>query len=180
MDKKWMIYGANGYSGKLIVQQAVNEGYKPILAGRNESEITKIADALGLELRVFDLENEDVLANEIKDIDLLLNCAGPFVDTAEAFVKACLKCRVNYLDLSGELEVFEYCHSQSDQAKEHGITICPGVAFDVVPTEAIAAKLKDIMPDATTLKLGFDGDMALSPGSSVTLLKGVANRCLST
>ena len=179
MDKQWMIYGANGYSGKLVAQLAVNKGYKPILAGRNESAIIKMANDFGLDSRVFGLENENSLAEELKDINLVLNCAGPFVETAEPFVKACLKHGVHYLDLSGELEVFEYCYSHGDEAKEKGILICPGVAFDVVPTEAIAAKLKAAMPDATTLKLGFDGDMSLSPGSSITLLKGIGNPNLS-
>ena len=90
MDKQWMIYGANGYSGKLVAQLAVNKGYKPILAGRNESAIIKMANDFGLDSRVFGLENENSLAEELKDINLVLNCAGPFVETAEPFVKACL------------------------------------------------------------------------------------------
>ncbi len=94
-------------------------------------------------------------------------------------VTACLASQTHYLDLSGELAVFDYCHSRDAEARARGIVLCPGVAFDVVPTESIAFKLKQLLPDATTLKLGFDGKMALSPGSTITLLDGIGNPDLS-
>ena len=62
--KKWMIYGANGYSGKLIANYAKEKGFTPIVAGRNKSQILDIANELALESRVFDLESHDnVVAN---------------------------------------------------------------------------------------------------------------------
>jgi len=55
MHKPWMVYGANGYTGELIAREAARRGLKPILAGRNPGKIAQLANALGLEARVFDL-----------------------------------------------------------------------------------------------------------------------------
>ena len=52
----WMIYGANGYTGRLTAREAVRRGMRPILAGRNEAEIRSLAKDLGLEYRVFGLD----------------------------------------------------------------------------------------------------------------------------
>ena len=179
MNGRWMIYGAYGYSGKLIAEEAVKQGLKPVLAGRNAARIKSLAAALGCEACIFDLDNPDAMILHMQDMDLLLNCAGPFQETVRPLVTACLHTQTHYLDLSGELEVFEYCKSCDEDAKKQGVILCPGVAFDVVPTESIALKLKQLLPDATELKLGFDGKMALSPGSTITLLGGIGNPELS-
>ncbi len=179
MNGRWMIYGANGYSGRLIAEQAVKQGLKPVLAGRNGAKLKALAASLACEACIFDLDNPEAMAVQLQDMDLLLNCAGPFQDTVRPLVTACLRTQTHYLDLSGELEVFEYCKSRDADAKQRGIILCPGVAFDVVPTESIALKLKQLLPDATELKLGFDGKMALSPGSTITLLGGIGNPDIS-
>ena len=175
MNKKWMIYGANGYTGELMAREAVKRGYRPVLAGRNQSIIQKLASELNLDYRVFPLINHATITSELSDIQLVLNCAGPFTKTAKAMLEACLSVKCHYLDISGEMTVFEHCFSNHERGREQGCIICPGAAFDIVPTEAAAAKLKELLPDATILKLGFDGQMALSPGSSLTLLEGIGN-----
>ena len=175
MSQTWMLYGANGYSGQLIAELAVQRGEKPILAGRNANAIYAMADRLGCEARVLDLGNESTLVDSLADIKLVLNCAGPFSETARPLLAACLQSHTHYLDLSGELAVFEHCYHQHERAFRQGTLICPGVALDVVPTESIALKLKQLMPNATQLKLGFDGKMALSPGSTLTLLSGIGD-----
>ena len=97
----WMIYGATGYSGQLIVKQAVKAGMRPVLAGRSEDKVKALAAQHGLEFRVFSI---DMLAQSdalIVGMDLVLNCAGPFSQTAEVMMQACLKQRAHYLDITG-------------------------------------------------------------------------------
>ncbi|KTC70182.1 saccharopine dehydrogenase [Legionella birminghamensis] len=170
----WMIYGANGYSGKLIAKEAKLRGLNPVLAGRNENSIKALAAELGLESRVFDLDNPQAICRELAGLELVLNCAGPFSSTSKAMIQACIQSNVHYLDITGEISVFEYAHSQNNLAEDSGILLCPGVGFDVIPTDCVAAKLKQMLPDANYLALGFDSKSGLSPGTAKTAVEGLA------
>ena len=103
----FLIYGASGYTGKLIVELSIRKGLKPVLAGRTESKIKPLADKFGLEYLIFGLDNIAEIAQNIKKIPLVLNCAGPFSRTARPIVEACLLAKTHYLDITGEIEVFE-------------------------------------------------------------------------
>ncbi|MFT4102174.1 MAG: saccharopine dehydrogenase NADP-binding domain-containing protein [Burkholderiaceae bacterium] len=168
MSTQWMIYGANGYTGELIAREAVRRGLAPVLAGRNRDKIAPLAGELGLEVRGFGLDDVEQASRQIEGLALVLNCAGPFSATAAPMMKACLQAGAHYLDITGEIAVFELAHSLDAQAREAGIVICPGVGFDVIPTDCVAAVLKEQMPDATHLALGFDSRTGLSPGTAKT------------
>ena len=88
--KPWMIYGANGYSAQIILKVASERGMKPIIAGRNRSEIDQLSSEHDLDSRIFDLTSLDSVSEQISDIDILLNCAGPFSSTAEMMISASL------------------------------------------------------------------------------------------
>ena len=171
---QWMIYGANGYTGELIAREAVKRGHKPLLAGRSPDKINKLAAELGLTATAFSLDDIADATRNIDGCDLVLNCAGPFSATAEPMMKACLNARAHYLDITGEIAVFELAQSLSAQARSAGVVLCPGVGFDVIPTDCVAASLKAAMPDATHLVLGFDSRSGLSPGTAKTSVEGLA------
>ncbi|MBT2571406.1 saccharopine dehydrogenase NADP-binding domain-containing protein [Planococcus sp. ISL-110] len=171
--KKWMIYGANGYTGELIAREAVSRGMSPVLGGRNAGKIRPLAEELSLEFQAFPLDGH--AAAQLKNIDLVLHCAGPFQVTSEAMIQACLSAKTHYLDITGEVSVFEHTHSLHAQAAEREVVLCSGVGFDVVPTDCIALKLKEEMPDATELWLGFDSDSGISPGTFKTMIQGLGS-----
>ncbi|WP_350023886.1 saccharopine dehydrogenase family protein [Pseudomonas protegens] len=171
---KWMIYGANGYTGELIARDAVKRGLKPVLAGRSRDKVEALARELGLEARVFGLEDEVRLLAQIKGHGLVLHCAGPFSATAAPMMEACLRANAHYADITGEIAVFEHAQSLNERARAAGVVICPGVGFDVVPTDCVAAALKNAMPDATHLALGFDSRSSFSPGTAKTSIEGMA------
>lgn len=171
---KWMIYGANGYTGELIARDAVRRGLKPVLAGRSRDKVEALARELGLEARVFGLEDEVRLLAQIKGHGLVLHCAGPFSATAAPMMEACLRANAHYLDITGEIAVFEHAQSLNERARAAGVVICPGVGFDVVPTDCVAAALKNALPDATHLALGFDSRSSFSPGTAKTSIEGMA------
>jgi short subunit dehydrogenase-like uncharacterized protein len=174
MDVPWMLYGANGYTGQLIVRGAVRRGLQPILAGRSRDKIMRLADELGLQARVFDLRERAQAAMALKGMRLVLHCAGPFSAASALLISACLTTGTHYLDITGEIDVLEYAHEQGEAARTAGIVICPGVGFDVIPTDCVAAKLKSALPNATHLALGFHSGSALSPGTGKTLLESLA------
>ena len=162
----WMIYGANGYTGELIAREAVRRGHRPILAGRSE-KVRALANELGLAWRVFDLAKP-----ELEGVRAVLHCAGPFSHTSAPMVRACLESRVHYLDITGEIAVFESIFRKDADAKARGIVLLPGVGFDVVPTDCLAAALHAKLPDATELWLAFSSSGSLSRGTLKTMLEG--------
>jgi short subunit dehydrogenase-like uncharacterized protein len=168
----WMIYGASGYTGGLIAREARKRGLRPVLAGRSRKKLAPLAEALLLPLRVFDLDDGEAVGRGLAGMRLVLNCAGPFSATAKPLVEACLEKRAHYLDITAEIDVFERVHRQDRRAREAGVVLCPGVGFDVVPTDCVAALLKNALPDATHLALGFDTATAMSAGTAKTMLEG--------
>lgn len=172
-DFTWMIYGANGYTGEMIAREAVRRGLKPTLAGRSRAKIESLASELGCEGRVFGLDNPAGLASQAKGHQLVLHCAGPFSATARPMMEACLTVGAHYLDITGEIGIFEHAQSLGERARQAGVVVCPGVGFDVIPTDCIAATLKAALPDATHLALGFDSKTGLSPGTAKTTVEGL-------
>ncbi|WP_288106985.1 saccharopine dehydrogenase NADP-binding domain-containing protein, partial [Limnobacter sp.] len=171
----WMIYGANGYTGNLIAREAAKRGLKPVLAGRNETALQALSNELNLPYRTFGLDEPEALLAGLDNIDLVLHCAGPFSVTAEPMMLACLEKRAHYLDITGEISVFELAQSLSAKAKKQKVVLCPGVGFDVIPTDCVAARLHEQMPDAITLALGFDSRSGLSAGTAKTTVEAMKN-----
>lgn len=171
----FLLYGANGYTGELIAREAVKRGMRPILAGRSAQKIGKLAAELGCASAVFDLSDHTSLVRTLEHVGAVLHCAGPFSATARSMMQGCLASHVHYLDITGEIDVFELAHSVHEKAQRAGIVLCPGVGFDVVPTDCLAMKLKEAMPDATHLALGFDSRSGLSKGTAKTAIESAGD-----
>ena len=166
-----MIYGANGYTGRLIAQEAVARGMRPTLAGRNSRQIKALAEELDCEFRVFPLSKPPRVAEEIVGTAILLNCAGPFSATAVPMMEACLGSGTHYLDITGEIDVIEAAAAMHDRAALAATRLIPAVGFDVVPSDCLAAMLHQQLPTASRLQLGFTGSLRISPGTACTALE---------
>ena len=172
-DSNWIIYGANGYTGELIAREAIRQGLKPTLAGRNKAKVEALAQELGLTYQAFGLDNVEAVSEHLKGFKLVMHCAGPFSATSKPMMEACIKAGAHYLDITGEISVFELAQSLNNQAEKADIVLCPGVGFDVIPTDCVAAALKEALPDATHLALGFDSRTGFSPGTAKTSIEGM-------
>ncbi|KAA9409669.1 saccharopine dehydrogenase [Haloarcula hispanica] len=168
-----VIYGSYGYTGNIIAQAAIDRGLEPVLAGRNRDELSTQAIKLGCESEVVGLDEPKVLDVLLDDADAVVHCAGPFSRTWEPMVEACLRTGTHYLDITGELDVFEAIHERDSEAREAGIMLLPGVGFDVVPTDCLAAHLADRLPDADTLALAFHAEMGVSKGTAKTMVEHI-------
>jgi short subunit dehydrogenase-like uncharacterized protein len=167
----WMIYGANGFTGHLVAVEAKRQGLCPVLAGRRAGPIETLAEDLGLPSRVFDLGDARAAAAALTDMAVVSHCAGPFSATSAQMIDACLTSRTHYLDITGELDVFIAAQCRHADAQAAGIVICPGVGFDVIPTDCLAAVLKQALPDAKHLVLAFDARTHVSPGTARTMVE---------
>jgi short subunit dehydrogenase-like uncharacterized protein len=181
MDKNmqtntFLLYGANGYTGYVTARMAKDYGLTPILAGRKETEIKKIANELGLDYLVFDLNEKEKLQAALDKVKVVLHVAGPFKYTAKPMIEACLATKTHYLDITGEIDIFEMARSYDMVAKQAGIMLMPGTGFDVVPTDCLAKLLHEQLPDATHLQLAFHTvDDALSHGTTFTAIESMGN-----
>jgi short subunit dehydrogenase-like uncharacterized protein len=165
----WLLYGANGYTGELIAREAARRGQRPVVAGRNKQRIEALAHELECESRVFGLDDID-----LQGVQAVLHCAGPFSKTSAPMVRACVEAGVHYLDITGEIAVFESIMARDAEAAERGVMLLPGVGFDVVPTDCLAATLHKRMPDAEELWLAFYSPRAeLSRGTLKTMIEGI-------
>jgi len=171
--KNFLIYGSYGYTGQLVVELAIKEGMRPILAGRDEKKLRAQAERYNLEYRAFSLDETDKLDSALLEVDAVLHCAGPFVLTFRQMAEACIRTKRHYVDISGEIEGFEALAKLSDEAKQAGIMLLPGGGFDVVPSDCLAAHLKQRLPTATHFRLfirGIGGGV-----SRGTALSGIEN-----
>jgi len=167
----FLLYGAYGYTGQLITERAVEQGHAPILAGRNGDKVATMADRFGLKKRVFPLDDPSTVRRALRGVDAVLHCAGPFVNTAAPMVDACLETGTHYLDITGEIEVFEALADRNDAAEEAEITVLPGVGFDVVPTDCLAAHLAEQVEAPVELDVAFMGLGQISRGTLKTAIQ---------
>ena len=171
----FLIYGATGYTGSLVAREAARRGLGPILAGRSAEKLAPLAAELGLESRAFALDSPPAVTEGIRGVWAVLNCAGPFSQTARPLADTCLRAGVHYLDITGEAAVFEALAARSADARAAGVVILPGVGFDVVPSDCLAAHLKRRLPTATRLALAFRSAGRLSRGTALTALERAAD-----
>ncbi|MEW6701216.1 MAG: saccharopine dehydrogenase NADP-binding domain-containing protein, partial [Bacteroidota bacterium] len=170
-----MVYGANGYSAQLIIDELIGRGIKPVLAGRNESLVKQLAEKYDYDYKVFDIEDDEKIIAALEGVHTVLNCAGPFKYTAKDLIDGCLSSKTNYIDITGEIPALHLAFRQNEAAKKSGIVILPGAGFDVIPTDCLAKHLSELMPDAVHLKLGFLNKRGkISRGTLLTTLESLA------
>jgi short subunit dehydrogenase-like uncharacterized protein len=171
---KFLLYGATGYTAGLVIKHAAKFGITPVLSGRNEQKIKALSSTHHLEYCIADLDNPSQLDNVLKDFQVVLHCAGPFSKTAKQMQDACLRTGVHYLDITGEIEVFEHGMTLHEQAVKANIMLMSGVGFDVVPTDCMALYLKNRLPDATHLQLAFANiNGGISHGTAQTMVESL-------
>lgn len=179
-----LIYGSYGYTGHLIVERVLAEGVKPLLSGRNAEKLQEQAQQTGLNWHVVDVNDEQALLKTLENVNVIINCAGPFIETYLPIVQACLKTKTHYIDITGEVAVFEGLMKYNEAAKQAGIMLLPGAGFDVVPSDCLAQHVKSLLPDASGLTIAIANiDKAksktmISRGTAKSMLNGLTQKTL--
>jgi len=174
--KKWVIYGSYGYTGKLIAEIAVGLQSNIILSGRNDKKLKNQSDDLGLPYVAADLSDPEQMDSLLKDANVVIHCAGPFIHTWKPMLDACIRNRCHYLDITGEIPVFEGIKARDKEIADAGIMAMPGTGFDVVPTDCLSLYLKKQLPDADRLELAFMGlGGGISHGTAQTMAENLGS-----
>lgn len=167
-----LLYGAGGYTGRLIAEVLRREGLRAVLGGRRPETVDPVAKVLAWESLCFPLSDPDLVTRMLEPFGALLLAAGPFSRTSATALEACLRARTAYLDITGEIEVFEACFARHRDAEKAGIPVLPGTGFDVVPSDCLAASLAAALPGATHLELAFRG-FKTSAGTMKTMIESI-------
>lgn len=173
MSESFLLYGANGYTGELVARLAKQRGLRPILAGRDGRKVEPLATALGFEHVSFALDDRAMMDAALKSVAVVLHCAGPFSRTSKPMADGCLRTGTHYLDITGEIAVFESLAARRAEAEAAGVMLLPGVGFDVVPSDCLAAHLKRRLPSATRLTLAIQGLGRISHGTATTMVENI-------
>lgn len=179
MNLRFLLYGANGFVGQEIAAQALRLGLQPVVAGRDAARIEALAERMGVEPRVFSLDDARAVDRSLEDVPVVLHCAGPFIYTSKQLVDGCLRSGTHYLDITGEIPIYAAIQQRDAEAKTRGVMLLPGVGFDIVPSDCLAVHLKRRLPSASKLTLAFsnDGPARLPPGTARTMLEMLPNGC---
>ncbi len=170
-----LLYGANGYTGRVIAEMARDQGVEIVVAGRTRAAVEQVATDTSMPHRVFSLDDPEEIARNLEGIGTLLHCAGPFSRTAMPMAHACIQAGTHYLDITGEIAVFEQLKRKlGAAAAQASVMLMPGVGFDVVPSDCLARYLSDRCPGATELTLAFHGEGGISHGTATTAVENIA------
>lgn len=130
-NHKVAVYGASGHTGRFVVAELLDRGSIPILCGRERNKLENLAAGYpGLEIRVASVDEPIALDRAFAGAAAVINCAGPFAQTAEPVMDAALRARIPYLDVSAEIEVASAAFARyGDLARGAGVAILPAMAF---------------------------------------------------
>jgi short subunit dehydrogenase-like uncharacterized protein len=173
-EPEWMIYGATGYTGQLVAEQAVRRGRTPLLAGRSEHKLARLGSRLGLPWQTARLDDLGALLKAHQNIRLVFHAAGPFSQTLKPVIEACLASRSHYIDINGEVPAFEAGFSYHKAALEKGVSLVLGAGLDVVPSDCLAVYTAHKLPGAAELLIGINALGSASGGTLKSSLEMIA------
>lgn len=163
---KILIYGAAGYMGQLFLKTIQKENLAIVLGSRINFESA-------YQVRVFSLDNQNEIIENIKDVKLVINLAGPFKYTNKQLVEACIENGSHYIDIAGEVPELEAIFDYNEMAKKANIMLMPGAGFGIVPTDIVANLAKQKLLDATHLKIAYITNGGASRGTLKTVLADI-------
>jgi short subunit dehydrogenase-like uncharacterized protein len=173
-----LLYGAYGYTGRLVAELAASRTLDLVLAGRNREALSGLGARLHVPTRVVGLDDHTQLSHALEDIACVVHVAGPFTATSAPMLNACLATQTNYIDITGEIEVFEAMWSREEEIRRAGITAVPGAGFDVVPTDCLAAYVASKLERPASLVIALRGLESASQGTLRTAIRQVSKPVL--
>lgn len=169
-NSEFLLYGANGYTGKLITRLASEYRLSPVLAGRNERALQELSGQTGYRYRCFSLDDSSSLEAALSEVAMVVHAAGPFIYTARPIIDACLKLGKHYIDINGDIKCFEMVYGFHQAALAKEVMLLPGAGFDVIPTDCLSLKIKNLLPDANELTIAFANlGSTISHGTAMTM-----------
>jgi short subunit dehydrogenase-like uncharacterized protein len=173
-----LLYGAYGYTGRLTAELASVKNIELILAGRNRDALQALGNRLKLPTRVVGLDASGELSEALRDMACVIHMAGPFAVTSTPMLDACLATQTSYIDITGEIEVFEAMWARKEEIRRAGITVLPGAGFDVVATDCLAGYVAEKLVSPASVVLAVRGLEGASQGTMRTAIRQISKPVL--
>ena len=131
MCERVLVYGASGHTGRFVVDELLRRGLTPVPAGRDKDRLTGGSGRYaGLDRRVVALDDHELLRRAIDGASVVVNCAGPFLDTALPLARAAVAAGAHYLDVTAEQSAVQQVYRELDgPARDAGVAVVPAMAF---------------------------------------------------
>ncbi|VTU28705.1 Putative trans-acting enoyl reductasec [Variovorax sp. PBL-H6] len=192
MASTLLLYGATGYSGRLIAaelkhRQAVQPGaFSIVLAGRNAQPLIELANALGTAYCVLDLEDGQAQVRRVigeHEATVIINAAGPFARTADRLAKAAIALGCHYVDINGEADVYRKVDDNGTEASAANVALVCGAGFWAAASNLLldAALQALALPENTELgaiRIAMSRIKTFSRGSAETVWESLRQQVL--
>jgi short subunit dehydrogenase-like uncharacterized protein len=159
-SERVLVYGAAGHTGRFVVDELVRRGLTPVLAGRSAERLDTVPPRhAALEQRAVGLDDADLLRRAIAGVGAVVNCAGPFLDTAAPLARAAVEAGAHYLDVTAEQGAVQQLYRELDApARAAGVGVVPAMAFygglaDLLVTAALDGESR---ADEVEVAIGLD------------------------
>jgi short subunit dehydrogenase-like uncharacterized protein len=173
-----MIYGATGYTGRMAGEHAKRLALDFVLAGRTDSKLKELSASLGVPYRVFDVTDPQAIDAALGGTTTLLNCAGPFMRTAEPLIEACIRNGIHYLDIAAELDSYRLAEERDEDAKRANVMLLPGCGGSVAMLGCLAGYVVERVKDPVRLDVALHVAGSMSSGSAVSAAENLTAECL--
>ncbi|MBB4278847.1 saccharopine dehydrogenase family protein [Rhizobium mongolense] len=173
------VLGANGHTGRFVVAELLRRGLKPIAIGRNAERLAAAGfPERGIQCRKAVVEDDEALDRALAGAAAVINCAGPFMDTADAVARAALRAGIHYLDVTAEQPSVQATFERHEvAARKAGVAIIPAMGFYGGLADLLVAAVMDEWEHADTIEIRVALDSWLpTRGTRVTGEKNTARR----
>src|SRR5215831_14299734 len=124
------VYGATGHTGRFVVAELTRRRLVPVAVGRDKAKLAVAGFSADVETRVAPIDDPELLDRALAGVAAVINCAGPFLDTAEPVAAAALRRRIHYLDVTAEQASAQATFARFDEAaRASGVVVIPAMGF---------------------------------------------------
>ena len=175
-EQRIVIFGATGYTGRLIAERLVAQGVRPVLAGRSLSRLEELAGSLGgLEVVRADVMRQNSVFDLVGAGDVLVSTVGPFVKWGEPALRAAVAAGCTYLDSTGEPPFIRRVFEEfGPPAERSGARLLTAMGYDFAPGALAGALAIEDAPEAVRVDVGYyalgNGPTSLSGGTRESLV----------
>src|SRR5215211_6422318 len=158
MGSRIVVFGATGYTGRLVAERLTARDALPVLAGRDETRLAELAERLGgLEWVKADAMRRNSVFAAVEPGDVLISTVGPFAKWGDAAVRAAIAEGAIYMDSTGEPAFIRRVFEEfGGPAQRNGTALLTAMGYDYVPGAlAGALALRDAGPHATRVDIGY-------------------------
>ncbi|MFC1416629.1 saccharopine dehydrogenase family protein [Streptacidiphilus cavernicola] len=155
-ERTIVVFGAYGHTGRFVVAELRRRGHRPVLAGRDRAALRSLAELHpGSETRVASADDARSLDRALDGAELVINCAGPFIDTAAPLIDAAIRAGAHYLDVAAEQRVaLAAFDGAADRAREAGIAVIPAMAYYGGLADLLATAVMGDWATADEIRIG--------------------------